>query len=87
MNLGKTLVQVATAPVRIGIAIADAGLGIAGETLTAVQRTVTDSDPTATRGHLLRDPHAGTVRFDRNFLWSEGYPRRTIVRTTGSGVA
>lgn len=45
MNLGKTLVQVATAPVRIGLAVADLGLGIANETLTAVQRGIGEANP------------------------------------------
>ena len=38
MNLGKAIVDVATAPVRIGLAVADVGLGIASETLQVVQR-------------------------------------------------
>ena len=42
MNLGKALVDVATAPARIGLAVADIGLGIATETLAVVQRGLDD---------------------------------------------
>lgn len=45
MNLGKTLVQVATAPVKVGLAVADLGLGIAGGTLNVVQRSLNDANP------------------------------------------
>src|ERR1700752_4012035 len=43
MNLGKSLVQVATAPVRVGLAAADAGLGIASGTLHTVQQAYAPS--------------------------------------------
>ncbi|MEN3319637.1 MAG: hypothetical protein V7643_3038, partial [Mycobacterium sp.] len=33
MNLGKTLADLATAPVRVGLAVADAGLDIANSAL------------------------------------------------------
>ncbi len=42
MNLGNTVVQFATAPVRLGLAIADLGLSIAGGTLKTVQRSLND---------------------------------------------
>ena len=45
MNLGNTIVQVATAPVRVGLAVADIGLNIAGGTLKVVQRSLTDAGP------------------------------------------
>jgi len=40
MNLGKTLTDLATAPVRVGLAVADAGLGIANDALGIAQRTL-----------------------------------------------
>src|SRR3978361_2079135 len=48
MNFGKALVAVVTTPVRIGLAAADVGLGIAGETLNVVQRGL--SNGTASTG-------------------------------------
>ena len=43
MNLGKNLLQLATAPVRIGLAVADAGLQVAGGALGLAHRTVGDT--------------------------------------------
>src|SRR4029079_9316778 len=40
MNLGKTLTDLAAAPVRVGLAVADAGLGIANDALGIAQRTL-----------------------------------------------
>ena len=47
MNLGKTLTDLATAPVRVGLAVADAGLGIANNALGMAQRTLGE---TSSRG-------------------------------------
>ena len=43
MNLGKTLVDLATAPARIGLAVADAGLGMATGALGMAQRALGDA--------------------------------------------
>jgi len=40
MNLGKSLTTIATAPVRIGLAAADAGLGVATSALGLAHRTL-----------------------------------------------
>ena len=55
MNLGKNLVQLATAPVRIGLAVADAGLEVAGGALGMAHRTVGDDAAARVRigGHIL----------------------------------
>ena len=45
MNLANSIVQVATAPVRVGLAVADLGLNIAGGTLKVVQRSLNDTSP------------------------------------------
>ena len=45
MNLANTVVQFATAPVRVGLAVADLGLNIAGGTLKVVQRSLNDPNP------------------------------------------
>ena len=39
MNLGKTLTDLATAPLRAGLAVADAGLGMANDAVGIAQRT------------------------------------------------
>jgi len=44
MNLGKTLTDLATAPVRVGLAVADAGLGIANNALGMAQRTLGETN-------------------------------------------
>src|SRR5689334_3591322 len=54
MNLGKALVDVATAPARIGLAVADIGLGIATETLAVVQRGLDDAHVPAGRSSLAQ---------------------------------
>lgn len=54
MNLGKALVGVATAPARIGLAVADIGLGIATETLAVVQRGLDDAHVPAGRSSLAQ---------------------------------
>src|SRR5581483_8981118 len=43
MNLGKSLATLATAPVRIGLAAADAGLGVATTAVSLAHRTVGDA--------------------------------------------
>ncbi|MBV8291986.1 MAG: hypothetical protein JOY55_09265, partial [Mycobacterium sp.] len=40
MNLGKSLASIATAPVRVGLAAADAGLGVAASALGLAHRTL-----------------------------------------------
>ena len=50
MNLGKTLTDLATAPVRVGLAVADAGLGIANDALGMAQRTLGEANSTARSG-------------------------------------
>ena len=56
MNLGKALVDLATAPARIGLAVADIGLNVATAALGMAQRTLGDTDSGAGPGsvaHLL----------------------------------
>jgi hypothetical protein len=50
MNLGKTLTDLATAPVRVGLAAADAGLGIANDALGMVQRALGEANGAAKSG-------------------------------------
>ena len=53
MNLGKNLVDLARAPVRIGLAVADAGLEVAGGALGIVHRTVGENPGTGSVAHIL----------------------------------
>ena len=53
MNLGKNLVDLATAPVRVGLAVAEAGLDVANGALGLAQRTL---------GQANRGPGPGRVR-------------------------
>src|SRR5271155_4719647 len=46
MNIGKSLAAIATAPVRVGLAAADAGLGIATSALSLAHRSL--GEPTTT---------------------------------------
>ena len=50
MNLGKTLTDLATAPVRVGLAVADAGLGMANGALGMAQRTLGEANTAAKSG-------------------------------------
>src|SRR6201991_183174 len=50
MNLGKTLTDLAIAPVRVGLAVADAGLGIANDALGMAQRTLGEANTRAKSG-------------------------------------
>src|ERR1700742_4688403 len=50
MNLGRTLTDLATAPVRVGLAVADAGLGVANGALGMAQRTLGEANPKAWSG-------------------------------------
>src|SRR5688500_18494078 len=43
MSLGKSLFDLATAPARLGLAVADTGLSIAGATIKTVQRGLSDA--------------------------------------------
>jgi len=47
MNLGKSLVSLATAPVRVGLAAADAGLGVATSALGLAHRTLGEPGTTS----------------------------------------
>jgi hypothetical protein len=42
MNLGRSLVSIATAPVRVGLAAADAGLGVATSALGLANKTLAE---------------------------------------------
>src|SRR4051812_37479464 len=46
MNLGKSLMSLATAPVRVGLAAADAGVGIATSALGIAHRSLGDAGMT-----------------------------------------
>ena len=56
MNLGKSLVDLATMPAKVGLAVADAGLDVAAEALGIARKTLNDAgkqtSPT-TVAHLL----------------------------------
>jgi hypothetical protein len=45
MNLGKTLTDLATAPVRVGLAATQVGLGVVGGAINAVQRNLRGTNP------------------------------------------
>ena len=47
MNLGKSLVSLATAPVRVGLAAADAGVGLATSALGMAHRTLGETGTTS----------------------------------------
>jgi hypothetical protein len=50
MNLGKNLVDLATAPVRVGLAAAETGLDVANGALSLAQRTVGQANTRARAG-------------------------------------
>ncbi|MBV8348648.1 MAG: hypothetical protein JOZ49_14310, partial [Mycolicibacterium sp.] len=56
MNLGKSLIDLATMPAKVGLAVADAGLDVAAEALGIARKTLNDAgkqtSPT-TVAHLL----------------------------------
>ncbi|HZE14563.1 MAG TPA: hypothetical protein VE197_01990, partial [Mycobacterium sp.] len=43
MNLGKSLVALATAPARVGLAAADAGLDVAATAVGLAKRTIAEA--------------------------------------------
>ncbi len=56
MNLGKAVTDLATAPVRVGLAVADAGLSMANGALGMAQRTLGEAN-TATRNSSASFAH------------------------------
>ena len=50
MNLGKNLVDLATAPVRVGLAVAETGLDVANGALGMAQRTLGQANDRARAG-------------------------------------
>ncbi len=91
MNLGKNLVDLATAPVRVGLAAAETGLDVANGALGLAQRTLGQANSTARSGsgsvaHMLGIDEAVERANRLARLMDEDQPRaarsRRVVRST-----